>query len=102
MTEPFEPSASIEKESGLIRIPADWLNEIRAELKSADRARRMDWDIRGVLAIMSLIGAVGLAVMSQLSGQKGEVPTWAAAMVMSVIGFYFGSKGGGNGKGKGG
>ena len=59
--------------------------------------RRIDWDVRGILAILSLLGAFALA-FTQLAfspEHSAEIPAWAAAIVAGVTGFYFGSRGGG-------
>ncbi len=61
--------------------------------------RTIDWDVRGILAIMSLIGVFGLAIVQVFYLHASpEVPAWAAAIVASVTGFYFGSRAGGNGR----
>lgn len=53
---------------------------------------RIDWDVRGILAVMGLIGAFGLAIGQLIQGQSAEIPSWAAATVSAIIGFYFGSR----------
>jgi hypothetical protein len=58
--------------------------------------RRIDWDVRGILAIMSLVGAFALATGLMVQGLSPEIPAWAAAVVSGVMGFYFGSRGGGD------
>jgi len=59
--------------------------------------RRIDWDVRGILAILSLLGAFSLAFTQLvITPEHGaEIPAWAAAIVAGVTGFYFGSRGGG-------
>lgn len=55
--------------------------------------RRLDLDVRGVLAVLSLIGVFTLAFV-QLLGNRGtaDVPAWATTVVGAVIGFYFGGR----------
>lgn len=59
--------------------------------------RRIDWDVRGILAILSLLGAFALAFTQLIVSPEhsAEIPAWAAAIVAGVTGFYFGSRGGG-------
>lgn len=59
--------------------------------------RRIDWDVRGILAILSLLGAFSLAFTQLVLSPEhsAEIPAWAAAIVAGVTGFYFGSRGGG-------
>jgi len=59
--------------------------------------RRIDWDVRGILAILSLLGAFALAFTQLIISPEhsAEIPAWAAAIVAGVTGFYFGSRGGG-------
>ena len=59
--------------------------------------RRIDWDVRGILAILSLLGAFALAFTQLVLSPEhsAEIPAWAAAIVAGVTGFYFGSRGGG-------
>jgi hypothetical protein len=56
--------------------------------------RRIDWDVRGILAILSLVGAFSLAGVQLAILNTAEIPAWAAAVVSGVTGFYFGSRGG--------
>jgi len=64
--------------------------------------RRIDWDVRGILAIMALLGAFSLAfVQLVVLRDTAEIPAWAAAVVSGVTGFYFGSRGGGTSGGNG-
>lgn len=64
-------------------------------------------DVRGLLAVMCVIGAFGLAILSITMAvirdtKLGEgvtpatfleIPSWTAGIVGTVIGYYFGSKG---------
>jgi uncharacterized protein YcfJ len=59
--------------------------------------RRIDWDVRGILAILAVIGAFGLAGAQLFLGLGSDIPAWAATLVGAVAGFYFGSRGGSNG-----
>lgn len=72
----------------------------------ADRAphRRLDLDVRGVLAILALVGAFAMAFVQLLRGSTADIPAWAATTVGAIVGFYFGGRGGeaaraGNGSG---
>ena len=55
--------------------------------------RMIDWDVRGILAILSLVGAFALSFTQLIVGGSAEIPAWAAAIVAGVTGFYFGSRG---------
>lgn len=60
--------------------------------------RRIDWDVRGIIAIMAVVGAFGLAFVQLLTqdSQGANIPSWAATLVGGIAGFYFGSRGGGS------
>ena len=60
--------------------------------------RRVDWDVRGILAVLATLGAFGLAGAQLAGGHTADIPAWAATLVGAVAGFYFGSRGG-NGNG---
>lgn len=74
------------------------------------RRQQFDWDVRGMLAILCVLGAFALAFAQllvvalratspvEVLKSAAEIPAWAAAVVAGVTGFYFGSRGGGNGK----
>jgi len=55
---------------------------------------RIDWDVRGILAILAVVGAFSLAFVQLLFAPvaSAEIPAWAAAVVSGVTGFYFGSR----------
>lgn len=59
--------------------------------------RRVDWDVRGILAVLSVVGAFGLAVAQLYLKMSSDIPAWAATLVGAVAGFYFGSRAGANG-----
>jgi hypothetical protein len=69
-------------------------------MRREQHRRRIDWDVRGILAILSLVGAFALAFTQLVIGQTAEIPAWAAAIVAGVTGFYFGSRGGSIGGGR--
>lgn len=54
----------------------------------------LDLDVRGVLAILAIIGTFTLSFVQLLFTelQSAEIPAWAAAIVASITGFYFGSR----------
>lgn len=65
-------------------------------------------DARAVLALVAVIGAFSLQgvmiVNDVLTDHAGttpsevrSIPTWTAATVSAIVGFYFGARGGGNG-----
>ena len=58
--------------------------------------RRIDWDVRGILAVLAVLGAFGLAGAQLAQGLSADIPAWAATLVGAVAGFYFGSRGGGS------
>jgi hypothetical protein len=77
----------------------DNMNGVGPEKSKTSGGRtRIDWDVRGILAILSLIGAFGLAAGQMLMGDGNEIPAWAAAVVSAVMGFYFGSRSSGDAK----
>jgi hypothetical protein len=70
------------------------------EAPSPPRRRREDFkiqyhldDVRGLLAIIALVGAFALA-FAQLFLKDGtsDIPTWAASTVSAILGFYFGGR----------
>ncbi len=65
------------------------------------RRRRLDLDVRGILAILALIGAFTLAFVQLLYSATGphtaDIPAWAATTVGAIVGFYFGGRGSGGG-----
>ena len=79
------------------------------ERRSRPPRKRLDWDVRGFLAVGGLIGAFIIAtsqiVVAALAGRfttidtiskAAEIPTWLATMVGAIIGFYFGARAGGS------
>ena len=61
-------------------------------------------DARAILAILAVVGAFslqGYLLVTDHSAGVGDppsIPTWTAATVSAIVGFYFGAKGGsGNG-----
>ena len=58
------------------------------------RHRRLDWDIRGVLAVMSLFGTFGyaIAVMVISGNYTVEIPPWMPTITGTVVAFYFGGR----------
>jgi hypothetical protein len=67
------------------------------------RRARLDLDVRGVLAILALMGAFTLAFVQLLvlDNRTADIPAWAATTVGAIVGFYFGGRGGdphGNGR----
>lgn len=63
--------------------------------------RRVDWDVRGILAILAVLGAFSLAFTQLTLDLGSDIPAWAATLVGAVAGFYFGSRGGGSAGGNG-
>lgn len=53
---------------------------------------RIDWDVRGIIAVFAIVGAFGLAAAQLFLRGDANIPTWAATMVGAVIGFYFGGR----------
>jgi hypothetical protein len=56
--------------------------------------RRVDWDVRGLLALLALLGAFALAFAQLVYRGDANIPAWAATTVGAVVGFYFGGRGG--------
>lgn len=67
-----------------------------ATAKASERLHRVriDWDVRGILAILVSVGVFALAFTQLALGQTAEIPAWATAIVGGVTGFYFGARGG--------
>jgi hypothetical protein len=63
------------------------------------KRRRVDWDVRGILALLALLGAFGLAFAQLVTHGDANIPAWAATTVGAIVGFYFGGRGGSNGHG---
>jgi len=59
--------------------------------------RRVDWDVRGILALLALLGAFSLAFAQLVRGDDANIPAWAATTVGAIVGFYFGGRGSANG-----
>lgn len=59
--------------------------------------RRVDWDVRGILALLALLGAFSLAFAQLVRGGDANIPAWAATTVGAIVGFYFGGRGSTNG-----
>lgn len=60
----------------------------------AQYKRRIDWDVRGIIAVIAIIGVFAIAAAQLILRGDANVPTWAATLVGGVTGFYFGSRGG--------
>ena len=59
--------------------------------------RRIDWDVRGILAIFAVIGAFALQAVMIVRGDAGDMPPWVVGLVSAIIAFYFGSRSSGSG-----
>ena len=57
--------------------------------------RRLDWDIKGVLAILAMFGAFGIQITLIIGGSSSDMPPWVVGLVSAVVAFYFGSRGNG-------
>jgi len=81
-------------------------NALKQEQK-AEKRRRFDWDVRGLLAVITITGffAIILAqlIIAVMQGQlvsadkSIRIPAEVAAIVTGVAGFYFGSRSGTSG-----
>jgi len=59
-------------------------------------------DARAILAILAVVGAFSqqayiLVVTKPTAGEIFSIPTWQAATVSAIVGFYFGARGGSSG-----
>lgn len=63
-------------------------------------ARRIDWDVRGIIALISITAAFVIAGLQLTFKGDANIPAWAATLVGGITGFYFGSRGGGPGSGR--
>lgn len=63
------------------------------------KRRRVDWDVRGILALLALLGAFGMAFAQLAARGDANIPAWAATTVGAIVGFYFGGRGSTNGTG---
>jgi len=52
--------------------------------------RRIDWDVRGILALLALLGAFAMAGAQLYRGDTADIPAWAATTVGAIVGFYYG------------
>jgi hypothetical protein len=59
--------------------------------------RRLDWDLKGVLAVLSIVGALAIQTVLIASNRTDAMPPWVVGMVMAVVAFYFGTKTGNGG-----
>jgi len=69
-------------------------NEAAARHTERLRRRRVDWDVRGILALLALVGAFAIAFAQLSSHGDANIPAWAATTVGAIVGFYFGGRGG--------
>lgn len=53
-----------------------------------------DFDVRGLLAIITVVGFFGVVFTQLFKGDSIAIPAEVAAVVTGVCGFYFGSRGG--------
>lgn len=64
-------------------------------IEKEERRRRLDLDVRGILAVIALVGSFALGFVQLFMRGNADIPAWAAAVVTGIAGFYFGSRGGG-------
>lgn len=78
------------------------LSDLGPAEDSRFKHRRLDWDIRGVLAVLSLVGTFGYAVtLMVLSGNYSiEIPPWMPTITGTVVAFYFGGRSGNGSNGR--
>lgn len=79
----------------------DYVGPDRRKIKKGER------DVRGLLAMMCVVGSFGLSFMSLAvaiyrnvalgdgitPASLAEIPAWTAGIVGTVVGYYFGSRG---------
>ena len=53
---------------------------------------RLDWDVRGIIAVLSVLGVFSLAGLKLVIYGDAEVPAWAVAITVSVNTFYFATR----------
>lgn len=53
---------------------------------------RLDWDVRGIIAILSVFGVFTLAGLRLVLYGDADVPAWAVAITVSVNTFYFATR----------
>ncbi len=58
------------------------------------RPRRVDWDVRGILAFLAVIGAFAIQGALIANGNGQEMPPWVVGLVSAIVAFYFGSRAG--------
>lgn len=68
-----------------------------ALLHRLEKRARFDLDVRGLLAIITILAAFALAFAQLILRGNADIPAWSAAVVAGITGFYFGSRGGSNG-----
>lgn len=66
--------------------------EVAKEVAKAERRRRFDLDVRGVLALIVVLGLFGIAFIQLAQGQPINIPTELWTFGGLVIGYYFASR----------
>lgn len=64
----------------------------------AERVRQFDLDVRGAIALLAIAGGFALAFVQLFLKGNADIPAWAAGVVGSVVGFYFGGRMSKNGR----
>lgn len=54
--------------------------------------RRIDWDVRGILAILSIVGVFALAGVNLVYKGDANIPAWAATIAATISTYYFVTK----------
>ncbi len=49
-------------------------------------------DARAFIAIITLIGCFGMAILNRMLGKDLEIPTWAAVSIGMIISHYYNSR----------
>ena len=58
--------------------------------------RRLDWDVKGVIAFMAVFGAFALQATLIINHDPSEMPPWVVGLVSAIVAFYFGARTNGN------
>ena len=58
------------------------------------KKRRLDWDVRGVIAILLVLGTFSYAGVQLLvtGNPSTDIPLWMPTLTGTVIAFYFGGR----------
>ena len=69
--------------------------DVKKEEDPRFKHRRLDWDVKGVLAIMAVLGAFAIQGVLIATHDTNGMPPWTVGLVSAIVAFYFGARGNG-------